>query len=406
MSSDSRASFMPVRSVAIWRATVASYADRAAAFLLPMLVLRGNQQSEAYAAVEFVISLSVMLATFFDAGLRNYVLYYERESAGAGNATLRTLQAYVPVYAVQLGVVALAALPWLGGFNNGYTSALVFVGVARGAALSVIAIATQLLILNGRPASGALLSFTSWIFGALSFLVPAEKGVAARTLVFFSASFLILGAAGVVLHRRVGLGNGAVGRKHLLAALRWGWPLLVAAAASMAVAHFARIYAYAKLPLAEMVGFTFWLRVFSIIQLSHSALVASFSLEIFQSRAPGVGWHNLRRYLSYMAAPVAVALLVALFGQTITAAPPLPLSAVLAIFSYVLVWCLSAYLEIYVTRTSRTRRVMLGTLLAGVTFALLLELAAPSSPLLLAVYMTGSALIHLAILCLSLRKGE
>jgi hypothetical protein len=397
----------PSRTFTIWLATAASYGDRLAAFVLPMLVLRSNSDPQAYAAVEFVISVSVILATFFDGGLRNFVLFHARESGDPTLTTERTLLGFVPVYALQLAAIGLGLLPWLTGAGSADGAGLLAIGVVRGAALSILGLATQLLILHGRPATGTLVSLSGWLIGAFSFALPETASVTLRTSVFFGSAFLLVGLAALLLWQRTNLKITSEGRRHLGVALAWGWPLLAAAAASMLVAHFSRVYAFASLPMADMVGFTFWLRVFSIVQLSHSALAAVFSPEIFNSRESGVDRANLRRYATYMAPPVVLALAIALMTPVLAPGlPPLAIQSVLAIGVYVVLWCAGAYLEIYLTRDSRTSRVMTGAVAAGGLFCALLLFAPPKEPFRLALFMCASAAMHLTIVSLSLKRGR
>lgn len=398
------------RTGTLWLATGVAYADRLAAFVLPMLVLRTGAGQAAYAAVEFVISVSVLLATFFDAGLRNYVLFHARDAGKPSLTTQRTLQAFVPIAAAHWSLLLLAALPLaVGHAVGGEPAGLLVLGVLRGAALATLGLATQLLILHGRPMAGTLVSLASWAVGALSFALPADVDVVVRTAVFFSAAAILLVSAGVLLWRHTRLRPGPAGWSHLRAALAWGWPLLAAAAASMAVAHVSRMYAYARLPLADMVGFTFWLRVFSIIQLSHAALSAVLSPQIFAQRAGGLDLANTGRYLRFMAPPVLVALGLAsgmalLDDGMLPAVPRLPLGAALAIGAYVVCWCAGAYLEIYLTRDSHTSMVLIASLLAAGLFLLLLLAVPPSTPLALALSMGAAATCYLMLLAWRLKE--
>lgn len=398
------------RATTLWLATGVAYADRLAAFLLPMLVLRTGAGQSAYAAVEFVLSISILLATFLDAGLRNYVLFHAREKGDAGLTTRNTLHAFVPVAAVHWALVLLAAIPLATGHAVADEPAgLLVLGVLRGAALATLGLATQLLILRGRPVTGTLVSLASWVVGALSFALPAGVDLTVRTAVFFSAALLLPAAAAALLWRHTRLRAGDEGWTHLRAALVWGWPLLAAAAASMAVAHTSRVYAYARMPLPDMVGFTFWLRVFSIVQLSHAALSAVLSPQIYAQVARGIDLANAVRYLRYMAAPVLVAFglaaAVALVDiHALPGVPRLPLPAVVAIGAYVVCWCAGAYLEIYLTRDSRTGTVLRAALLAAGIFLVLLLAAPPSTPLALALTMGAAAASYLLVLAWRLKE--
>ena len=84
------------------RALVVSYADRLAAFAMPLLMLRSVGGQEAYVKVEYVIAISVIVATFADVGLRNYVLYHFGRYGDAAQTTLLTARAAVFMFIIQI----------------------------------------------------------------------------------------------------------------------------------------------------------------------------------------------------------------------------------------------------------------------------------------------------------------
>lgn len=383
----------------IWLATAASYADRLAAFALPLFVLKGMGREDAYIAIEYVISLSIVLATFFDAGLRNYVLFHARLSGSAQDTMHHTLQAYAPMFLLYVLVVAsLGMVCWLSvNVTNEFN--LVVLSITRACALSIIGLSTQLLILHRRPALAPLLSMLHWLVSGIAFLLPANANVLSFVRVFFFANVCMMAAAAFVIFIRWHVRQSAQGLKHLRAALSWGWPLLLAAAASMLVANFSKVYAYSSLPQQDAVGFMFWFRIFSVVQLGHVALMAVLVLEIYSSSMSGLLRNNLQRYVTYLL-PTAVMVLVA---ASVSSAIGLDLPRIswptfMAIGAYILMWCFGAYLEVYLSRDGKNMQVLIASVAASSAYVMGLLISPPHSATHLALLMCLSATIYLVFL--------
>lgn len=382
----------------IWLATGLSYADRLAAFLCPFLVLKFLERKDVYAAVEYVIGLSIILATFLDAGLRGYVLYHARLTGEPDQTSKRSIQAYAPVLVCHLLLILGCA--WLGVLAPSFDEAgLVTLSVARGSALSLLGLVTQLLILRGHAAYAPISSLLTWSVSCSILLVPAGCSVLFLTAVFFSGAFVALsGAVAYGVLKRIPVVSKEAWR-HLVGSLRWGWPILVSTAASMSVANFSKVYAFSNFTQSEVVGFSFWMRVFSVVQISHVAVVSVLVLQIYQSDGKGLVASNLRRYLSYVAVPVVGMLCIALGARSLGLdIPEIPALAICLMCLYVCLWCLGAYFEIYMARDSRNLSTLLAAVIASVVYAGGLVVAGPETAAALAWLMCLSALTYTGLI--------
>lgn len=391
----------------IWLTTVALYADRLAAFVLPLLVLKALGRDDAYAAIEYVISLSIILATFFDAGLRSYVLYSYRLTGSVQDTTERTLQAYGPIFLLHLLAVALSGLIcWL-AVSATIEPNLVALGILRACALSIIGLSTQLLILHGRPALAPLLSLLHWIVSGAAFLLPVDTSVLNFVMVFFAASLGMMAAVAFAVFVRRRVWPSVQGIKHLYAAFAWGWPILLAAASSMLVANFSKLYAYSSLPKQDAVAFMFWLRIFSIVQLSHIALVTVLSLEIYRANVLGLLRDNLQRYTTYMLTTTVLVVALGVTSLTVDfGLPHIAWHAIVAMGVYVLMWCFGAYVEIYLSRDAKNVQVLIASVVASLAYTAGLLISQPRSTTHLSLLMCLSASVYLAMLGRVLWRGK
>lgn len=386
------------------KALVLSYADRLAAFAMPLLMLRGSSGDEVYIKIEYVIALSIVVATFADAGLRNYVLYYFGNTRDAARTTLLTARAAIFLSCVQIALLGAVVLASQALFGPGSSYAELWLGVLRGFALSIIGVTTQILIIHDRPLGGILLSLTSWLIGAIALVLPQGTPVDIIVTVFFSASFLTVLSVPVMLWRLKGAKPSREGVIYLKDAISWGWPLLLGAAATMAIPNFTRVYGISNLSTDTALALVFWMRIFSIIQLSHRAAIIIVSRSIFSSDGREIISAQVLRIYALMVLPaVALAFAVGLLAPMINVLPELQLPhlefEILAMIGLqVTFWCLAALLEMPLTRQGRVYSVMGASALpSGLFVAFLMTAHSPGVWLLTATMALMSALQFLIL---------
>jgi len=396
----------------ILRALVISYADRVAAFAMPLLMLRGASGEQVYVKIEYIIAISVVVATFADAGLRNYVLYHFGRTRDATQTTLLTARAAVFMFLLQMFLLGVFILVSRALFTVESHHADLWLGVLRGVALSIIGVSTQILIIHDQPLGGILLSLTSWLIGAIALTLPEGTPVETIVTVFFTASFLTVLGVPVLLWRLNGAKINAEGLIYLKDAISWGWPLLLAAAASIAIANLTRIYGISTFSIATASALVFWMRIFSIIQLSHRAAVTIVSRSIFiSSQGPVISAQVLRTYLQALLPAVALAFAISLSAPALNLAlgwdfPVLSYEITIMIGLYITLWCIGAFLELPLTRDGRVFMVLLASVIPSVLFIAFLLFWESPTVLLLVGAMLGSASLQVAILTITNLKNN
>ena len=164
----------------LWTTAAIIYFDRLLAFIVPLFVLKVLHNPVAYTAVEYIISMSVIVATFVDLGIRNYILYQYRGVQDKARTTNLALGSYFCIALLQVVaiVVACAYVRWhAAGDAADAAAGLTAAALLRGSALSATAIAYQLAILYGRPALASLPSLVQWLLVLIALLAwPASSG--------------------------------------------------------------------------------------------------------------------------------------------------------------------------------------------------------------------------------------
>jgi len=388
----------------VWLATALSYLDRAAAFIFPLFVLRLLGKPEAYTSIEYVISLSIILATFFDAGLRSYLLFHAKKIDSARVAISSAIGAFKPLIAIH--VVALLVVYGINSVFQSSEGYLIGLAIARASALSIIGLIMQSLILTGRPALAPLASIANWCLSCVILMWPDSLSDSGLVTLFFTGSFAIVtGAACLGLLSRPVPTTAAW--SHLKESFNWGWPLLLSAGASMLVANFSKVYAFSNLSSHEVLAFTFWMRAFSIFQLSHVAMVSVLIGQIYQSKNPGIMHSNLFRY-TYLITPPAIVIAVLAFFSSLwePLVPALESMVALVLFAYFIFWCFGAYFEIYLTRNGANAVILKASLASSSMYLLGIIFVSPSNALELSALMACAAVLYTVLIINTLRQQK
>ena len=393
-----------------WLLTAAiTYADRLLAFAVPFFVLKGLHDETAYTAVEYIISVSVMVTTFGDLGIRNYILYQYRQSGDKVDTTRRTLAGYCCVLVFQGVLIGAAALivAQHGGWASVSTGPLVLAALLRAGALGTTAMAYQLAVLHDRPALASLPSLCQWlvVLAALMLWPVRESSTLGLAIAVPSLPFMLVGLVFAVRALRdVGFGKAV---RQVGDATRWGWPLLASAALSIGIANVSRIYGFSHLAQADLIALNFWLRVLSVIQLTHVTVTTTLVLEIYDQLEPGILWGNFRRYAKVIGG--AMLFVSGLFAVAVTwpgIAPMIGPGAFLVLGGYTLAWCVGAYLEAYVTRDGRPGMVLRAAAFSAGAYALLLFAIRPTTVAPLGTIMMAAAALNLILLARAAHGGK
>lgn len=388
----------------ILRALVFSYADRVAAFAMPLLMLRGASGEQVYVKIEYIIAISVVVATFADAGLRSYVLYHFGRTRDAIQTTLLTARAAVFMFVMQMFLLGVFILVSRAVFTVESQHADLWLGVLRGVALSIIGVSTQILIIHNQPLGGILLSLTSWLIGAIALTLPEGTPVETIVTVFFTASFLTVLGVPVLLWRLNGAKLNAEGLIYLKDAISWGWPLLLAAAASIAIGNLTRIYGISSFSIATAAALVFWMRIFSIIQLSNKAALTIIGYHVYTNdETTVINRDVLITYTKIVAPAVLFAFAVGLCAPEISAfwgvqLPQLSLSVISMIGIHMTFWCVGSLLEMPLTREGRVYSVLASSLIPSALFMMFLVVAENPSLNLVTLAMAFASMLQFVML--------
>lgn len=393
-----------MKSRAMVTALVVSYADRLAAFGMPFLMLRVGG-GEVFVHIEYVISVSVIVATFADIGLSSYVLNYFGRSRDAHQTTLLTMRAMLIVFFVQMALFAATLALSRVAITSGLAHTDLPLGMLRGIALAILSVATRIFIIHERPLTGIGLSLCSWLIGGAALLLPQATPIEVRVLVFFSATFLLTLSVPLLLWRTTRLRVGREGIDFAIDALKWGWPILIAAASTVAVAQVARIYGLATFDTRVATAFAFWMRIFAIVQLSHRAAIVMVSRRIFVSESSRLSSEVLSSYFKMLLPAGALAFGAALAAPWLNRSlnlhiPILGLAVTALIGAQVVLWCLTALTELYFSRENSVRYIMVASGLPALGFTLFLVFVKVSDLMTLASAMAAASLAQFLLLLL------
>lgn len=374
------------------RVAALSYTDRALAFVLPLLVISYLNRPAAYAEIEYIISLSVVIAGFADLGLRSYLLFAYRQN-GQQVVDLAYGALYLLLLLQFLLIFAALGIYWLGGWHNALLGCLT---ACRVAALTLFGVVGQILILRDRPVMSASLSLACWLASALSLTVPPSVPDGLFLILFLLpsgvAAILALAWLGTRSGKRLGDSLAFLKR-----AFQWSWPLLISTALNLGVGNFAKIYAFAAMPQDDMVLIAFYQRLSMVLQISHAAIMVVLSKGIFTAPDDGIDRNVTFQYALSMGVTAFLLLGGLWMGYSFELVPvpwSFPIASLMA--AYIFLWCFGAYFQIYVNRAGRNRMLLGASIASTLVFALLLVFVEAITPVLLAFSMALAAFVYAA----------
>lgn len=371
------------------------------AFIMPLMVMKVIKKPEIYNSIEYVISLSILLSIFIDLGLKNYLIYFARQLGHKERAILLSISAFKILFG--LHVLAILGVLCSSYFFQDADLYLVSLAIARASALTIIGLSMQTMILSGYSAFSLVLSLVNWILCGLCFLAPSSFSTLGITTLFFTGSFLIVLSsiffvfiADLKLEMRKSF-------SHLSESLQWGWPILLSAAAGMAVANVSKIYAFNDLSIEESVAFSFWMRIFSLIQLTHVAVISVLVIQIYDSSHKGILWGNFQRYINCILVIALFVVILPFCSQIFL--PTFPIIGwveIVSLASYFIFWVIGAYFETYLIKNAKNLLILKASIISFSIYGLGIFFAGPSSMLSLIWIMNASAACYTGLIALSL----
>lgn len=341
---------------------VFSLIDRGLVFLFPLFALYITNSKNIYNEVEFVFSVAGLLSLFMDGGLRIYILYAYKKS-GESSLILdriyaafgKLLKFYLCVFFIVSVVVLVfypkSSLDWIAaGSRSLFLITWAFLAVwfrVKDEPEKVYAYSIPLYLAGG---------FGLW---ALNSLGDVGIGISIVLPHLFVVGVVVFSERNYPKVRW----DDCLGL--IKDALQFGWPILLSVVLSMTIANSGRIYAYSSLSVDEMFGFSFAQRIALIVQLTHAVVTGYLSKKLYISDEKDFHVKVFSVYFSVLSLTALAAPLCVVVIRYFGFATPEKLDYTFyMVLGYMVVWCLGAYIEIYINRINKNILILYGNLLS------------------------------------------
>lgn len=273
--------------------TFLNYLDKGLNFLIPLIILKIiPRNSTLYSDIEYLISISLIISSFLDIGLRSYLFYGFRNAINK-NAFLEYANLLLSFLIGAYTLVLIVSIPFL---TNNWL--FVFIGF-RTIYLTYTYIKASILRLEDKPSTiflyTSLLSILISIIIVISVFLNIEYN-----LIGYSIPYIIfcLVISIIFISKSNAINQN---RKRLLLMLnnsiKFAWPLMLTLVLSTFQNNFAKIYGYNRLTQSEFESFAILLRIFMILFLSHTSAIAFYTKSIYM----GPNGFDIKIYTRYLA---------------------------------------------------------------------------------------------------------
>lgn len=385
--------------------TALNYLDKLLIFLTPLAVLSLYHDRSLYNEVEYIYSIAAVVAVPMEFGLANYFLFAYRESGDRGGLVERARYAFLLSFAIYVVVVAIGAVG--GAATHVEATGLTVLVATRALFVYFLQFYGVYFRLVDRPAAIFGFSCAANLATLAVILVMRQSAAPLPLGLFFAAQAVLpLAVAGYGLATLTRCRLADVGA-YAAGGLKYAWPISLNVLLFMVVNNYGKVYARNWLSEGDMFQISFVQRLALIIQLAHSSAVGYLVKAVFVDDSAG----SERRLLAIYTVMIGVATVgvMAAVGilNTYSASVRVSLDAVsLAVIAYTILWCYSAYFELYLNRINRNKSILLISVASAGLFGVVLSLDFARPLTRIGLAMVGSALLKLILTIEVLRRSR
>ncbi len=338
--------------------TILNYFDRFLTFAIPLAVLYLFQNKLIYNDLEYIYSVAAIAAIIIELGVRNYFLYAYRESSNREQLVHHVKSLFLfqfLVYSV-LSLIILATV----GFVTANLTFIYFYIIVRTLSTYLISFFTIYYRLVDKPSRVFMISLSLNISTILLLLAAKYYFHEINLMYLFVMQFVLCLAA--VLYFLTTKAHIAIGDflNHAKPALKYSWPIILNLFLFMGINNFGKLYARNFLGTEDMFQISFIQRLALFIQLAHLSASSYYSKSIFISPVNKVDRKVLTLYSGMIFSSVAAVFIILTALHAIKPEMAVNIGWItIFIIGYTMVWCYTAYFELYVNRLNMNKYILL-----------------------------------------------
>lgn len=266
----------------IWYSAL-NYFDKGLTFIIPFLILK-NFNEGIYSKLEYLISITLIVSSFLDLGLRTYFFYgfrkeNDKETFLKSAKSLRSVLIFIYAF---IGII----ITGLSGFYS-----FIFFCVVRILFLTFINLQASIYRIEDKPTNIFLFSsvlslcIVVIVIACLLFNGPYNLLIYSIPYILFFV-WIILKNFYLFFSPRLNiLGTISLFKK----GIKYGWPFIFTTGIITLQNNFAKLYGYNCLSTQEFTTLAIIMRCFTIVLLAYSAAGAFYQKQIY-TREHGFLW--------------------------------------------------------------------------------------------------------------------
>ncbi len=339
--------------------------DKLLIFLLPLSVLFFFKDKNLYNQVEIIYTISMIFYIFADGGIKNYSLAHFRKAQNSKkfiNEKLNYINTLILYYLVIFFPLILFffLLKKISVIYFLILFRLLFLIFNNYLKVHYSLLNKQLSMLKFTLASSmATLLYILYISYSHNFLSLEE---------FFM--FQIFITVALIIYNI--FNNKIINYKKViiifLKSIKFSFPVIFNALIFLIIMHFAKVYSYNFLSVDDMTKVSFLIRIMLVIQISHGIFVNYFYKSFFGKNLKMINYKLILNYcLMIFGSGIMLILTYPFILNVFNLNYEIDLIFIF-IFSYTLIWCLSAFLEQYLNKFHKNKFILFYSLFALVIY--------------------------------------
>ena len=331
--------------------------DKFLLFLLPFIILKFFNDNLTYNNIEYIYSISTIIAVGLDLGIKNYLLYSLKKSKKYSkdlNKISKIFETYFLLFVILL-IVPLVILNL--NFEKIY---LINFILLRSTYMMLFNFYKIYHRASDKPSVIFLFSTLNSIL-TLSLIIFFNKNSIGLLNIFFLSQFLfiLIYLFSIIVIQKNDLKIFKDLKIYIKKAFEFSWPLILSVIIFNFTMNFGKIYTFNFLGENEMTSLSFTQRILLIVILSHSIFSSYFQKKIYQSKDIIIDKNLIIKYLVLLTSILLIILfsyneLINFFNINVQN------SVILYFLSlHAFLWCFSSYLDIYLTKLNKNISILI-----------------------------------------------
>jgi len=346
--------------------------DKGLIFLIPIIILFLFKDQELYNKIEYIYAISSMLMIFLDFGIKNYIFYNFKKSRDKANL-LKENRVFINflLYFYSIIILFLIIVNEL-CFSNFDLYLYVFIFV-RSLYSVLIAFYSYYYRLIDKPSKIYIYSLTVSFatIGLVVILYFINQIINLYDLFLFQILLIILTM--FVFRKLLYAFNFKKFFTYIKDALSYSYPILINLILMTIINQFGKVYAYNFMSANDMTSLALLQRLTMLIVLIHASLSGYFSKKLFIETSMKI---HINIFWLYSFLLVSISLSIILIGYINNVykltAYTVDIKLLSLLMMATLLWCFTAYSELYFNKTNKNKFIPYITLIGFLSFSVIL----------------------------------